>query len=160
MYKGSKIYKSKNVWDGLRYTVSDLVSRNVLIVNNIYTFSTYIKTDEGLDLSNKLYFFNGSGSFKQISDINVEQINTEWSQIFCNIQYIGIAEGNKNYIGFETKAGTDGLYYYMSCPQLERGYFVSDYCPAPEDIESDMTDAKQQLAMLTAQIAQLGNNKS
>lgn len=155
MYKGSRIYKSKKAWDGLRYTVSDLVSRNVLIVNNIYTFSTYIKTDEGLDLSNKLYFFNGSGSFKQISDINVEQISTEWSQIFCNIQYIGIAEGNKNYIGFETNSGTNGLYYYMSCPQLERGYFVSDYCPAPEDDYSMIQQMQSQIAVLTQQIATL-----
>lgn len=50
----------------------------------------------------------------------------------------------------------------MACPQLERGYFVSDYWPAPEDIQSNQNDMQQQISTLTVELAKLkaGTNKA
>lgn len=155
----SNIYKSSSVWDGLRYHTSDLVSRGVIHVGEKYTFSVYIKVDDGLVLdNNNFYFFNGDNAWKRLNDIEFEKIGAEWAQISVVIQYLGNNNSSKDYIGFETSKGTNGKCYYLACPQLERGTTASDYRPAPEDY--DGTAVHQQLTMLTSKIAQLETNKS
>lgn len=158
---GFNVYKTSNIWDGLHYHTSDLVSRGVIRIGEKYTFSIYIKVDDGLVLdSSSFYFFNGDNAWKRLSDIEFEKIGTEWAQISIVIQYLGKSDTSKDYIGFEISKNTDGKYYYSACPQLERGTTASDYRPAPEDTASDMTNVQQQLAMITTKIAQLETDKS
>ena len=126
------VYSGNAAWSYLRIDLHSIIVRNDLKAGDELCFSIYHCTDN--DSSYQLCVFVPGLSTKYMSDITPVY---KWHQISINITLTDdiITAAATNDLSIQPSAAADtGKYYYWTAPKLERGNRVTDWTPAPEDI--------------------------
>lgn len=127
-------YRSNGAWSGLRINLRSIITRNDLKIGDELRFSIYHCTDNTSNY--QIIGLIPGASSVYLSDITPSY---NWHQISLSITLTNeimnaVTSGDK-YVRFEpSQAADDGKYYYWTAPKLERGNKVTDWTPAPEDL--------------------------
>lgn len=122
---------------GIYFDVSKNVgSLNRLNVNNIYTLSFYIKASS----ETLLRWEPLAESQTIINGRKDHSISTEWQKIFIQYKWTNTS---KHTICFYVEQQSDEpIEINVSSPKIELGNKVTDWTPAPEDLEDMISDAQ------------------
>lgn len=122
---------------GIYFDVSKNVgSLNRLNVNNIYTLSFYIKA------SSETLLMGGPLAESQtiINGRKDHSISTEWQKI--SIQYKWTNTSKHTVCFYVEQQSDEPIEINVSSPKIELGNKVTDWTPAPEDLEDMISDAQ------------------
>lgn len=125
-------YQGNSAWSGLRINLHSIITRNDLRAGDELSFSIYHATNNTSNY--QLCVFVPGASTKYINATP----DYYWHQIGVDITLtddIIAAATDTQPLRIEPSAAADtGKYYYWVAPKLERGNRVTDWTPAPEDI--------------------------
>lgn len=157
-FMNSRIYKTNSSWDGLKYDISDLISRGLLVPGEKYTFSVYVKKDAEVDVTDVIYFYNAENTLTA-GNVDVSNINNnEFTQISITVSCNSTDVPSKKQFGFETKKSIGSGYIYFVAPKFEKGDKATDYTPAPDDIESQISSLQEAQSTLLTKMAMIDAN--
>lgn len=143
-------------WNGYQFNLKKIIERYNLVNGDILTYSIDVKMDEpiGILFVNNYYADNkncgGGISTVYYWDEKYFTIG-KWERLsftFKITQDILDKIATDTYkqgvrTAFESmKATSVGKYVYFACPKLERGTKATDYTPAPEDVNQQITAAE------------------
>lgn len=136
-YRGSAISKINQAWCGVGPKVQNLYNREVVNTSDFYTFSIYVKADEGVKLSNdNFYFFNADNTITTFNNFvsDFSKIGTSWYQLHVVLKFnqLDPPSSGKGFFRFELSQNLSEGSVYFACPKLERGLIASDFSPSPE----------------------------
>lgn len=152
LFKNCTILFGKYAWvSSLRiYFNKHVTERNVVHVGDKLTYSIYAKTDNNSTITIMMFnrtFDDSGGRFDFDSTVRSFSLTKEWvrySLTFTVTDSILKTSGTgMTYFGFEPLTNTEeGKYVYFACPKLEIGNIATDWTPAPEDVDSDISNAQ------------------
>lgn len=152
LFKNCTIFSSQTVWSGIKiYFNKHVTERNVVHVGDKLTYSIYAKTDNVSPIALMMFnrtFNDNSGHFDFDSPVRSFPLTKEWVQYsftFTVTDSILKTSGTGiTYFGFEISAKNidKGKYVYFACPKLELGNIATDWTPAPEDVDADISNAQ------------------
>ena len=96
------------------------------------TFSLSIRSEDGT-VPPTVYFADGMGYYDMEGTVS-----TDWSTIWCTKKWILNESTMSFHLGFRSAIGT----YEIRNMKLEKGNKATDWTPAPEDVDSNIQDAK------------------
>lgn len=142
-YNGAVVYKTWGVWNRLGINLNDhLVSRGLLKVGDVLTYSVLAKTDQETPIQARLFVrYNNQSGTENISGKNeIINFTTEWQKVsvtFTVTEKMLSEDHRINYLGWEqTTSCESGKYVYYTCNKIERGNSSTPYSQAPEDLWS------------------------
>lgn len=146
-FNGCPVWSVKNQWGRLTWLFkSHVIDRGLVKVGDTLTYSLYAKTNNASGKSiNCSYRFKGNANAYWFN-ASAFNIGTSWARYSVTFTVTKDMLATDTYmveIGFEETAsmsGDDKVYY--ACPKLERGTKATDYTPAPEDVDQQITAAE------------------
>ena len=143
-------------WNGYQFNLKKIIERYNLVNGDILTYSIDVKMDEPIRiLFVNNYYADNKNCGGGISTVYYwdEKYFTigKWERLsftFKITQDILDKIATDTYkqgvrTAFESmKATSVGKYVYFACPKLERGTKATDYTPAPEDVNQQITAAE------------------
>lgn len=135
-YKGARIYKTSTAWSSRHYTAAQGIEAGKECV-----FSFYVRADGDLSSmpeSAGLYVF---GADTNIRVFSMSKIPTEWQRIKIAVRT------SDNQFGVRPEINTatpNGIFVYFCGFQLEEGNKATDWTPAPEDVQTDISNLQSQ----------------
>ena len=158
------VFRSSNAWASIGFNLKRVIEDNNLKVGDKLTYSIYNKTDDtvarDIALYTSPYSTEGTGSrtIKQFNDV----LNTEWTRLVVTFEItetmMTCKETNSLRTRYEcTTACTTGKYQYWCAPKLELGTIATDWTPAPEDVEDNLTTNYYTKTETNSQIDQKAN---
>lgn len=151
LFKNCTIFSCKNVWNALRvYFNKHVTERNVVHVGDKLTYSIYAKTDNNSVIDIMMFnrtFDDTTGQFNFDSQVRSFPLTKEWAQYSITFtvtdSILKTSGTGMTYFGFEITSNTEsGKYVYFTCPKLELGNIATDWTPAPEDVDADISNAQ------------------
>lgn len=146
-FNGCPVWSVKNQWGRLTWLFkSHVIDRGLVKVGDTLTYSLYAKTNNASGKSiNCSYRFKGNANayWFNASAFNIGTSWARYSVTFTVTKDMLATDTYMGEIGFEETAsmsGDDKVYY--ACPKLERGTKATDYTPAPEDVDQQITAAE------------------
>ena len=131
-FNGTIVMSRAGTWEGLYQPIT-------LEENTIYTLSAWIKGDGNSDLR-----FYGYTPIKS-NFVKEEKISTEWKRYYVTFN---AESGVANTARFEN--GISDASMYIAGLKLEKGNKATDWTPAPEDVDSEITTIKNNVASVTS----------
>lgn len=162
LFKNCVVYSCKKAWSKLSiYFNKHVTERNVVHVGDKLTYSIYAKTDNDVAITIMMLnrtFDDNKGHFDFDSPVRSFSLTKEWAQYsltFTVTDSILKTSGTGiTFFGFEITSNTDeDKKVYFACPKLELGNVATDWTPAPEDVDADISNAQN-----TANSAQTNAN--
>lgn len=143
-------------WNGYQFNLKKIIERYNLVNGDILTYSIDVKMDEpiGILFVNNYYADNKNcgGGISTVYHWDGKYFTIgKWERLsftFKITQDILDKIATDTYkqgvrTAFESiKATSVGKYVYFACPKLERGTKATDYTPAPEDVNQQITAAE------------------
>lgn len=130
-------------WDFVCY---DIFARNKITPNTTYTVSFEIKSNKTFDVTAiHLMYGSGSDSLLESSKAISQSViaNSDWTKIIFKLKTkseLPTTTGQVIYIsGIKTE---NGSIHYIRNLKLEKGNVATDWSPAPEDVDTNITNAK------------------
>ena len=151
LFKNCTIFSCKNAWNSLRvYFNKHVTERNVVHVGDKLTYSIYAKTDNNSVINIMMFnrtFDDTTGQFNFDSQVRSFPLTKEWAQYSITFtvtdSILKTSGTGMTYFGFEiTSNAESGKYVYFACPKLELGNIATDWTPAPEDVDADISNAQ------------------
>ena len=151
LFKNCTIFSTQIAWSGIKiYFNKHVTERNVVNVGDKLTYSIYAKTDNVSPISIMMFnrrFNNSNGIFDFDSPVRQFALTKEWTQYSLTFtvtdSILKTSGTGMTYFGFEISANTEeGKYVYFACPKLELGNIATDWTPAPEDVDADISNAQ------------------
>ena len=142
-YNGHKTVQTASEWGGPEYRIDDLINRKVVEPNTDYTLSVKIKNTSNSPID--IYFFApGIG----ISDRHIIKLppNSDWTTISTTFQLPDINPNNSHWtMRFEPNSNIPSGQGTIIQTEMkfERGNIATDWSPAPEDVQSDISQVKR-----------------
>ncbi|MBK0348718.1 hypothetical protein JDW15_08825 [Aerococcaceae bacterium zg-ZJ1578] len=134
-YQGLVVKKRSGLWRGISQAVP-------VKVGEVYTFSTYVKTDKTDETIRFYSTHNGTGN-PATTDVSTKilPVSDEWQRV--NVTFKVTKSGNISPRLERTNEGT----IWVAGLKLERGSIATDWTPAPEDLVSgsDFTTYKNEV---------------
>ncbi|NEW68828.1 gp58-like family protein, partial [Facklamia sp. 253] len=134
-YQGLVVKKRSGLWQGISQAVP-------VKVGEVYTFSTYVKTDKTDETIRFYSTHNGTGN-PATTDVSTKilPVSDEWQRV--NVTFKVTKSGNISPRLERTNEGT----IWVAGLKLERGSIATDWTPAPEDLVSgsDFTTYKNEV---------------
>lgn len=146
-FNGCPVWSVKNQWGKLTWLFkSHVIDRGLVKVGDTLTYSLYAKTNNASGKSiNCSYRFKGNANayWFNASAFNIGTSWARYSVTFTVTKDMLATDTYMNEIGFEETASMSGDdKVYFACPKLERGTKATDYTPAPEDVNQQITAAE------------------
>jgi phage minor structural protein len=152
LFKNCRIFSAQKAWNGLRVFFNKHVTeRNVVHVGDKLTYSIYAKTDNISPISIMMFnraFNDSNGRYDFDSSVRQFTLSKEWAQYSLTFtvtdSILKTSGTGMTYFGFEIlqKNTEEGKYVYFACPKLELGNVATDWTPAPEDVDADISNAQ------------------
>ena len=151
LFKNCTIFSCKNAWNSLRvYFNKHVTERNVVHVGDKLTYSIYAKTDNNSVINIMMFnrtFDDTTDQFNFDSQVRSFPLTKEWAQYSITFtvtdSILKTSGTGMTYFGFEiTSNAESGKYVYFACPKLELGNIATDWTPAPEDVDADISNAQ------------------
>ena len=151
LFKNCVVYSCTKAWNRLSiYFNKHVTERNVVHVGDKLTYSIYAKTDNDVTITIMMFnrtFDDNTGRFDFDSPVRSFSLTKEWAQYsltFTVTDSILKTSGTGiTFFGFETTSNTDeDKKVYFACPKLELGNVATDWTPAPEDVDADISNAQ------------------
>ena len=152
LFKNCRIFSAQKAWGGLRVFFNKHVTeRNVVHVGDKLTYSIYAKTDNISPISIMMFnraFNDSNGRYDFDSSVRQFTLRKEWAQYSLTFtvtdSILKTSGTGMTYFGFEilTENTEEGKYVYFACPKLELGNIATDWTPAPEDVDADISNAQ------------------
>lgn len=127
-------YRATDAWSSLRINLHSIVARNDLKAGDELRFSIYHCTD-------KTSNYQLIGFIPGASNVYLNHITPSynWHQVSLDITITdeimnAITSGDELLRIEPSEAADAGEYYYWTAPKIERGNMVTDWTPAPEDL--------------------------
>lgn len=147
-FKNCNIIKISLAWRGIRpFFTKHVTERDVVKAGDILTYSIYARTDSAERV--RIILFNRrQDSNNGNIDLSkaVFELTSEWkrySVTFTVTEGMLSKETGITYFGYETDKSTeDGKFVYFACPKLELGNVATDWTPAPEDVDADISNVQ------------------
>ena len=151
-YKGVKIFKKQNVWGGVSQYFEVKTGEE-------YVFSAYVKSSAETD---RVTFYLIHESKKPMatglvvfgSDSNQDNINLGLTDAYKRIA-IKIKITKDGWIAPRIERYNSDAYLFFGGYKLERGNIATDWSPAPEDYDSDITKLNTTLTQTANGLKQL-----
>lgn len=149
-YNGAVVYKTSGAWNRLGINLDNhLVSRGLLKVGDVLTYSVLAKTDQETPIQSRLFVrYNNQSGTENISG-KAETINltNEWQKVsvtFTVTEKMLSEDHRVNYLGWEQTTNSEsGKFVYYTCNKIERGNVATDYSPNEADLEQKVAEYKQ-----------------
>lgn len=147
-FKNCNIIKISLAWRGIKpWFTKNVTERDVVKAGDILTYSIYARTDSAKRVH--IILFNrrqDSNNGQYDLAASVFELTSEWkrySATFTVTEGMLSKETGITYFGYEADVSTeDGKFVYFSCPKLELGNIATDWTPAPEDVDADISNAQ------------------
>ena len=113
-----------------------------------YTFSGQIRTSLDTDIAPKIRIQTGITSWTKEYSYQLSK-SEEWTSFLYSVT---VDENAKSfYISFQSYGNVVGSYFETRCLKLEKGTKATDWSPAPEDVQVQITDINGELARKVSQ---------
>lgn len=151
LFKNCVVYSCTKARNRLSiYFNKHVTERNVVHVGDKLTYSIYAKTDNDVAITIMMFnrtFDDNTGRFDFDSPVRSFSLTKEWAQYsltFTVTDSILKTSGTGiTFFGFEITSNTDeDKKVYFACPKLELGNVATDWTPAPEDVDADISNAQ------------------
>ena len=152
-YKGFTVLKKKTQWEGLRQKISAVAGEK-------YVLSAYVKCELGSVIKGYGSAFTDSGAITSIDKhgktlISSSEDATEWRRI--TFPFTVTKSGN---LEFRFENAVNDKMFYICGLKLEEGTIATDWTPAPEDVENEITTVQETVTSNTTEISALKNSIS
>lgn len=152
-YKGFTVLKKKTQWEGLRQKISAVAGEK-------YVLSAYVKCELGSVINGYGSAFTDSGAITSIDKhgktlISSSEDATEWRRI--TFPFTVTKSGN---LEFRFENAVNDKMFYICGLKLEEGTIATDWTPAPEDVENEITTVQETVTSNTTEISALKNSIS
>lgn len=139
-YNGCLVYRLTGQWLGLGQTTA-------LEANTQYTLSAWLKQTDGGDVR----YYDGADSSTARSDKSgsAVAVGTDWSR-----HHITFTVSTAGTYCPRFEQSTEGKSLWVAGLKLEKGNMPTDWSPAPEDAQSDITSLKSRVTTAESQILQ------
>ena len=158
------VFRSSNAWASIGFNLKRVIEDNNLKVGDKVTYSIYNKTDDTVARDIALYTspLSADGTGSRELKLFKDSLNTEWTRLVVTFEItetmMNCKETNNLRTRYECKtACTTGKYQYWCAPKLELGTIATDWTPAPEDVEDNLTTNYYTKTETNSQIDQKAN---
>ena len=158
------VFRSSNAWASIGFNLKRVIEDNNLKVGDKVTYSIYNKTDDTVARDIALYTspLSADGTGSRELKLFKDTLNTEWTRLVVTFEItetmMNCKETNNLRTRYECKtACTTGKYQYWCAPKLELGTIATDWTPAPEDVEDNLTTNYYTKTETNSQIDQKAN---
>ena len=158
------VFRSSNAWASIGFNLKRVIEDNNLKVGDKLTYSIYNKTDDTVARDIALYTspYSTEGTGSRELKLFKDTLNTEWTRLVVTFEItetmMNCKETNNLRTRYECKtACTTGKYQYWCAPKLELGTIATDWTPAPEDVEDNLTTNYYTKTETNSQIDQKAN---
>lgn len=164
---------TSDIWGAF---ASSLISKDVIGTNK-FTISMELKVDSASEWDRQYPFslelYNSNKSRIGWTDIHISNLTTSstltngtWITISftysLNNNYAwssGASITDVKYVGITLRLTRNGSIYFKKC-KLEKGTLQTDWTPAPEDVENEITTVRETVTSNTTEISALKNSIS
>ncbi|MEK1828992.1 hypothetical protein AAAC51_07535 [Priestia megaterium] len=148
MYRDTYIVEAPTDWSGVDYSAADLLNRRVVTIGKKYTLSVYARLTGSAERDLKFYFDNS-----EKTNTVIGKVTSEWKRFSVTFDWIDAVK--TSYMRFEVSGITDEAYALQTAGfQLEEGILLSDWTPAPEDLDERFLNSDKRMTNAETRITQ------
>ncbi|KDA48644.1 hypothetical protein L964_1865 [Leuconostoc pseudomesenteroides 1159] len=137
-YRGMAIASTSKPWWSPRYSVR---YANILQVGKTYTFSTYVRNTSDTDTQVTPYY---ESTIEQPIATNTPlPPHTDWIRVSITFKCVKDPTTSIETLRWEGHDSLTNGFIQFAGYKLEEGNLPTDWTPAPEDVQSDITQVKQ-----------------
>ncbi|MBU6001136.1 gp58-like family protein, partial [Lactococcus lactis] len=136
-YRGMVIAATTWPWNSPRYQIQHA---NILQVGKTYTFSTYVRNTSDTDTHVAPYYEDGIVT--SMGTTTPLPAHTDWFRVSITFKVIKDPTTSNSGLRWEGIYGVKNGQIQFAGYKLEEGNIATDWSPAPEDVQSDISQVK------------------